>query len=152
MSAAGLEAHNRERATMGVGPLSWNTDLAVASTAFSELLASQNCRFEHSKHSERPSPTGGYADGENLYLMMSSGDIPDSQGTLVDAVGAWINEHKPSYVYNNYKYNHYTQVMWRGSTEVGCGRAVGMKADGTRCAIVTCRYREGGNIMTMYPW
>lgn len=40
---------------------------------------------------------------------------------------------------------HFTQVVWRGTTRIGCGAAL-CRNLGNR-VILVCNYRRGGNIM-----
>ena len=59
---------------------------------------------------------------------------------------------KPGYDFNNPGWNanpgtgHFTQVVWKASTELGIGKAVA--DDG--CVYVCARYAPGGNMMGDY--
>ncbi|XVF68172.1 hypothetical protein PTKIN_Ptkin10aG0182700 [Pterospermum kingtungense] len=105
-----VNAHNVVRAKVGVGPLVWNhTVAAYAQNYANERI--KDCNLEHSY--------GPY--GENL---------AEGYGNLdgVDAVKMWASE-KPDYNYESNSCNsgddeclHYTQVVWRDSVHLGCGR------------------------------
>ena len=45
---------------------------------------------------------------------------------------------------------HFTQVVWKGSTELGIGRAE-VERDGMKCAYIVGQYRPAGNIIGDYP-
>ncbi|GMY38820.1 pathogenesis-related protein 1-like [Fagus crenata] len=120
-----VNAHNAARAQVGVGPMTWDANLA----AFAQNYANQrkgDCRLVHS----------GGPYGENL--AGSSGDL---SGTA--AVNLWVAE-KPSYNYNSNSCvggvcGHYTQVVWRNSA-----RQVARKCDATTAA--------HSLVATMTPW
>ena len=62
--------------------------------------------------------------------------------TTANATDMWYNElHNPGYNFNNPGYSsgigHFTQVVWKGSTKLGCGVS-GM--------YVCCRYSQAGNM------
>ncbi|XP_058006664.1 basic form of pathogenesis-related protein 1-like [Hevea brasiliensis] len=129
-----VDAHNAVRAEVGVGPVSWNKTVAAYAQKYANSRI-ENCELEHSY--------GPY--GEN---------IAEGYGNLngVDAVTMWASE-KPNY---DYKSNscvgdeclHYTQIVWRNSVHLGCGRA--------KCKngwwFVTCNYDPVGNIEGQYPY
>ncbi|KAJ0076663.1 hypothetical protein Patl1_35624 [Pistacia atlantica] len=103
-----VNAHNAIRAHVGVGPITWNYTVA----AYAQNYADQrkgDCDLDHSM--------GPY--GENLV---------EGYGNLngVDAVKMWVSE-KPNYDYASNacvgdECSHYTQVVWRKSTQLGYGR------------------------------
>ena len=129
-----VNAHNAARAQVGVGPMTWDANLA----AFAQNYANQrkgDCRLVHS----------GGAFGENL--AWSSGDL---SGTA--AVNMWVAE-KPSYNYNSNSCvggvcGHYTQVVWRNSARLGCAK-VRCNNGGT---FIGCNYDPRGNINGQRPY
>ncbi|KAG5526240.1 hypothetical protein RHGRI_032502 [Rhododendron griersonianum] len=79
-----LNAHNSARSAVGVGPMTWDANVA----AFAQQYANQrvgDCALQHSG--------GGGKYGENL--AKGSGDF-----TGAAAVGLWVGE-KPDYNYNS---------------------------------------------------
>ncbi|KAL5537380.1 hypothetical protein UlMin_042322 [Ulmus minor] len=128
-----LNAHNKARAEVGVGPMAWDNKVA----AYAQGYANQrvDCSLVHS--------SGPY--GENL--AMSFGDL---SGTA--AVEMWIREKK------NYDYNsnscvggdclHYTQVVWRNSVRLGCAE-VRCHNGGT---FIICNYDPPGNWIGEWPY
>lgn len=125
---AGLLAeHNKYRARHHAPPLTWNTTLADAATRWTS-----NCLWEHD-------PQRSY--GENLYMMSSEVRQPMSLMTQ-DAIRLWYEEvNTEPYDYNRPTYNHFTQVVWKSSKQLGCGY--------THCPgghfIMSCKYSPPGN-------
>ncbi|KAK6945916.1 CAP domain [Dillenia turbinata] len=117
-----LNTHNAARAEVGVGPLTWDNTVAAYAQNYANQRAG-DCAMQHS----------GGPYGENL--AAGSGDF-----TGVKGVQLWVNEK------SNYDYNsnscvggqclHYTQVVWRNSSRLGCARV--------QCSnswwFVTCNY------------
>lgn len=98
-----LAAHNFYRSEHNASALTWNSTSAkyAANWAF-------QCRFSH---------TGG-PTGENLAAGYANATA---------AVDGWGSERK-SYNFKkptgfSEKTGHFTQVVWRNTTSVGCGRA-----------------------------
>ncbi|KAH7835629.1 hypothetical protein Vadar_028104 [Vaccinium darrowii] len=133
-----LDAHNSARSEVGVGPMTWDDEVA----AFAQDYANQragDCALMHSG--------GGGKYGENL--AEGSGDF--MTGTA--AVGLWVGE-KPDYDYNSNSCapgkvcGHYTQVVWRNSVRLGCARV--------QCTsgswFVTCNYYPPGNYNGESPY
>jgi pathogenesis-related protein 1 len=87
--------------------------------------------------------------GENLFWGSSGKDW-----TASDAVGAWVGE-KPNYNYNSNSCaagkvcGHYTQVVWRKSTAIGCARVV---CNNGRGVFITCNYNPPGNYAGEKPY
>jgi len=127
-----LDHHNRVRADVSVAPLVWSDQLQGVAAAWGQKLVSKGCVMEHSKGS-------GY--GENLYMGSAE------HFTMVDAAKSWESEKKyytgaPLDGSNWYRSGHYTQMVWRQTTEVGCAKVT---CKGS--LIVICNYNPPGNFM-----
>lgn len=132
-----LAAHNAERARVGVAPLRWDDRLALSAAAYGPTLARMG-RLQHSPKAARP------GQRENLWMGPVGRSSPESM------VGQWIAERRlfragtfPD-VSTTGHWNHvahYTQLVWRTTTHVGCAihRAVGWE-------YLICRYAPPGNI------
>jgi hypothetical protein len=138
-----LAAHNAERAAMGVPPLAWNDDLAKEARAWANELAATG-RFEHSPDESTAEP-----EGENLWAGTPRAFSPEAM------VGLWVAEKKdyrPGVFPNNSRsgdvenVGHYTQLIWRGSGQVGCATAVGRSEE-----FLVCRYSQAGNVYGERP-
>ncbi|KAH8413384.1 hypothetical protein KR009_010470, partial [Drosophila setifemur] len=127
-----LDAHNKYRAMHGAPPLTLSPKLNKLATEWAQYLLARNT-MQHRQNS-------GY--GENIY-MASGGNL---QGT--DAVQSWYEEIH-HYNWNNPSFQmstgHFTQVVWKASTELG----VGFARRGNTIFIV-CNYNPPGNYNNMY--
>jgi uncharacterized protein YkwD len=124
---AALDAHNAARAEVGTKDLVWDTALVADALAYAQTLASSGT-FQHS---------GVEGQGENLY-MQSNTDNP-----LVNGVNAFISE-KSEYdggVITESNYSHYTQCVWKDTTNVGMASAKGANGN----TYVVARYSPPGN-------
>lgn len=120
-----LDIHNKYRALHGVGDLSW----ASGPYSYAKLNAdSYDCSgvLTHTH--------GQY--GENLAAGFASGPA---------AVTAWYEEGE-TFDYTTYnEYNHFTQVVWKSSTQVGCAYK-DCSSTGWGLYIV-CEYNPVGNVI-----
>jgi pathogenesis-related protein 1 len=146
-----VAAHNRWRAKVGVAPITYSSELAVSAQKWANNLKQNNeCRMKHSD------PQGKY--GENLYwasaLEWSNGKRELQKVTTAKVVDDWAGE-RADY---NYKDNscakgkmcgHYTQVVWRSTTTVGCAIAV---CSDTLEQIWVCQYQPPGNWVGEKPY
>ncbi|XP_072952244.1 pathogenesis-related protein PRB1-3-like [Typha angustifolia] len=131
-----VKAHNTARAAVGVGQVTWNTTVA----AYAQNYAKQrigDCNLVHS----------GGPYGENLFEGFGAAF------TAADAVNAWVAE-KQYYDYNSNTCaagkvcGHYTQVVWRASTNIGCARVVCNNGG----IFIICDYYPRGNIVGQRPY
>jgi len=130
-----LKEHNLFRAKEHVPPLAWNETLAKFSQQYAETLKGP-CKPVHS--------TSPY--GENL--MFGTGGI-----TWKTTVDEWSNEKK-SYHYGSNTCDpgkmcgHYTAVVWKSTTTVGCGRVKCNDGD----TMIMCSYWPPGNYDGVKPY
>ncbi|PCH33574.1 PR-1-like protein [Wolfiporia cocos MD-104 SS10] len=96
-----LNDQNSVRAQHGAVPLTWNNTLAAAAQDWAN-----GCVFQHSG-----GKLGPY--GENLAAGTGS-----SYG-INAAMSSWTDEES-QYDPNNPQASHYTQVVWKATTQVGC--------------------------------
>jgi hypothetical protein len=131
-----LAAHNRYRTEVGVPPLRWSNALAVDAQRWAWHLATTAHRLEHSfaagTGENLAMCTIGYRTASQLVDLWAAEKAYFTVGTFptVSRLGDW----KPV--------AHYTQMIWRRTTEVGCGSA----SDG-RNSYLVCRYSPQGNVM-----
>ena len=133
-----LALHNRERSEAGVPPLSWDARLAADSAAYGPQLARLG-RLAHSPRESRP------GQGENLW-MGTAGAF-----SVEEMVGGWAGERRlfrpgifPDVSSSGHWADvaHYTQMIWPGTTSVGCALH---RASGSDFLI--CRYAPAGNVV-----
>jgi len=87
--------------------------------------------------------------GENLYFAWGSAKEQDPEQIYENAVRGWYNE------IDDYNYpthsgdsedsviGHFTQVVWKDSTVIGCGMKTDCKS--RYSTVVVCRYQPAGN-------
>ena len=138
-----LNSHNRLRSLHGSQALFWNEAIAAGARNWSQfLLQNQSLRHDTSHNF-----------GENLGFVMLDPAQPicnnASQSSCFrcsQIVEAWYNE---SFNYNysgvpidpNKPYLHFTQLVWRVSTELGVG-----VASGVNFHYIVARYNPRGNV------
>jgi uncharacterized protein YkwD len=139
-----LARHNYYRSKHGVPLLTLDTQLNNEAQQWANTLASTQ-QFKHS---------GVVGQGENLYLSATTANtLPDITTQANNAVDSWYNEIG-QYNYSNPGFSsttgHFTQVMWKSTTNLGCGIASG-KYQGYNGRYVVCRYTPPGNYTGQFP-
>ncbi|TVU40944.1 hypothetical protein EJB05_14430, partial [Eragrostis curvula] len=128
-----VNLHNAAREAVGLGQVHWDDNVA----AYAQSYAAQrqgDCALKHSTN--RPY-------GENIYMGPAG-----KAWSAADAVGLWVEEKQ----YYDHATNscsapadkscgHYTQIVWRDSTAIGCAR-VDCSNGGV---FIICSYNPPGN-------
>jgi pathogenesis-related protein 1 len=133
------DAHNAIRAAKGIAPLSWDPALAEIARAWVVQCVDNTAPIGLVDHNAGRSDTYPEYVGENIY-----GSGGQASGTA--AVQLWAQE-EANYDYANNSCNgvcgHYTQIVWRATTKVGCAlhTCPGLQYGST----VVCNYAPGGN-------
>lgn len=129
-----LALHNRYRSKHCASPLKWSKPVAEIAQAFADKLRESGCVFQHSSSSKY---------GENLFFTG-----PSSNESGIQAVQTWYDEHRRhNFKSKRFAMNtgHFTQVVWRETTELGCGKAECNGGD-----IWVCNYLPAGNVQGYY--
>ena len=129
--------HNKARADVGLGPVKWSAGLAAYAQQWADHLAATTCKMAHRTE---------HKYGENLFQGTAG------YYTAVDAAKGWETEKKEYRggvltESNWHPAGHYTQMVWRESTALGCGEAVCDKT-----LIVACNYDPPGNTIGRKPY
>jgi len=162
-------AHNAVRAAVqaqpALPPLIWNQTIADYAQQWATSLATTMCA-----QPQHRSPVDLIAKGygENLATFGASGTLKGgTASTAQQAVSAWAAEKTcwtfgtisgtetcDKTCYTNLHSDgcgHYTQVVWRGSTELGCGVAT-CKNGALTEDIWICNYAPAGNFIGRAPY
>ncbi|WP_395332811.1 CAP domain-containing protein [Novosphingobium sp. BL-8H] len=132
-----LAMHNKERAAVNSQPLRWSAKLARDAGYWADRLAASSV-FQHDASNR--------TEGENLWM--------GTRGAfgVEEMVSGWTNEKIPlrrmrSWQDNYYRVGHYTQMIWSGTTEVGCAVSKGVQFE-----YLVCRYDPPGNVLNESPY
>ena len=131
-----LAAHNLHRSAAGVPLLRWDDQLVAGARTYAAQMASTG----QLAHSPRQSRVG---QGENLWMGTAGSYTPEAM------VQSWANERRyfragifpnVSSTGNWADVAHYTQMIWRSTTRIGCA----VQRSG-RWDYMVCRYSPAGN-------
>jgi uncharacterized protein YkwD len=138
-----LKVHNNQRGAVGTPDLTWDATLAAHAATWAAHLQ-QLGTLQHSDNASRPN------EGENLWMGRSGGY------SATEMAQSWASEKK------NFRYGtfpnvsktgnwgdvgHYTQMVWKSTTKIGCAIAKGPKWD-----VLVCRYSPPGNFLNQKPY
>jgi hypothetical protein len=159
-------AHNAVRAMVmsstPLPPLTWSPEVAVYAQQWADELAKTACSGPHHRTSEELQKKGY---GENLATFGSTGAAGAS--TAQQALDGWAGE-VACYTFGTFfgtekcdmscttkmhsdGCGHYTQVVWRKSTELGCGVAT-CQNGAFKQDIWICNYSPAGNYVGQAPY
>ena len=136
-----LRQHNSCRSTLQLSPMTWSDALAKDALVWARHLAA----IDKGQHDA--SIRG--KEGENIFWGTSGAF------TYEQMVDFWVSEKK-SFKYGVFPdcrtepgavVGHYTQIVWKNTTAVGCALASNGKTD-----YLVCRYSPPGNVEGEKPY
>lgn len=132
-----VNLHNKERSEVGSAPLKWDNDLARSAAVYARTLAKYD-RFEHD-------PSNRW-EGENLWMGTRS------YYSFTQMVNMWSQEklllpRLRRWYDDTAAVGHYTQMVWKDTTRVGCAIASNREWD-----YLVCRYGPQGNYTGKSPY
>ena len=132
-----LSDHNYHRKRHQVGNLVRNSEIESIAQGYTQTIAASG-NVKHSGNTYK-----GTKLGENIFWYLS-GSVTL---TGTDASQSWYSEIK-DYDYNNPGFSsaigHFTQLVWKGSNEIGCGASCGVYC------VITCNYYPPGNYLGQF--
>jgi hypothetical protein len=139
LQRAMMTPHNAARASVRAPELVWDDALARDAQGYARELA-RSGKFEHSKQ-----PRGTPNQGENLWMGTRGAYRYDEMAQhWIDEQRLFINNPIPNVSRSGRfeEVGHYTQIIWRTTTRVGCAFASNRRDD-----YLVCRYTPAGNIL-----
>jgi pathogenesis-related protein 1 len=143
-----VTAHNNWRSQVNIPRLHWSPTIAELAQSYADSLKSnEDCQPSHSatdlgENLFWASPIT-YSDGRSEFLPMTPARVIDDWGGEKDDYDSASNTCAIGKVCG-----HYTQMVWKSTTEIGCGKAV--CPDNSQ--IWVCNYRPAGNIVGQHPY
>lgn len=140
-----LQIHNNERAAVHDQPLSWSNSLAADAKSYAEHLLTLGL----GPRDILPHATGT-GQGENLSWGTPGFYSP------ADGVQRWAAEKsnyhggpltREDFASGRPMIGHYTQMIWKNTSQVGCGTA-----SSSTLAVLVCRYSPPGNYLGQAPY
>ncbi len=132
-----VNAHNQVRQTLNLPPLRWSDALGSFAQEWANTLQGQGCGLQHRSNNQF---------GENLFSGTGASWTPSQ------VVDAWASEVQ-FYDYNSntcqagQMCGHYTQIVWRATETVGCG-----KSQCGQTEVWVCNYDPPGNFSGQKPY
>lgn len=143
-----VEFFNKARKAVNVPPVKWSVDIAKYAQAWADQCAKTG------EVAHRP-PSGDWAEkyGENI----ACGNGP--KGSLTVALDGWYAEiklYQPGEVIpqdmSTFGAGHYTQMVWKDTTQIGAGRAAIKTGKYKGWTITVCNCDPAGNIIGEKPY
>lgn len=134
-----LAFHNRARAEVGTPALQWSPEISRHAQEWADHIAATG------KLAHRAARDRRY--GENLAANQS----------VLAGAKMWYAEKKLYRAGTNFSMrlmpaSHYTQMVWRGTTHVGAGKAVIRKGPYRGLVVLVCNYAPPGNVIGRRPY
>ncbi|XP_078365356.1 uncharacterized protein LOC144649672 [Oculina patagonica] len=134
-----LSIHNRYRAVHNAPALTLNCEMSKKAAAHAQKLADLDTLVQ-SGYTERPE------QGENLSL----GCYENREETAEEAIKGWFDE-VCQYTFGKQGpqpgTSHFSQLVWKNSTELGIGKAFNKQSNGATCTFIVALYKPQGNFV-----
>jgi uncharacterized protein YkwD len=121
-----LDDHNSKRQLHQVGPVTWSATVAASAQNYADTC---------------PSGHSGSGYGENLAWS--------TYQVSIETVTSWWYSEESQYDYAKPGWQsgtgHFTQMVWKGTTEIGCGMA--QCSSGKWPYVWVCQYNPPGNVI-----
>jgi len=163
--------HNIVRCMFGAPPLSWNTAIAELTQKKTELVfesAKRGSGLSHEEHNvgrenygrlwnQRVPPwyingkfeEQGFGPWTNMGENIASTGL-EKYGPAEDASARWAAEYDGKNNINAHSMDHWTQMVWLSSTDVGCGVVDSDGGDNARGGLtqgmLVCNFYPAGNL------
>jgi uncharacterized protein YkwD len=134
--ADSLAAHNNERKAYGVPTLKWSTKLAQSAKAYSAVQA-RTGTTSHSKGRDNVGENLAWGKGKSVNVDYLAGMWLDERKYFIRGKNFPNCSNSGSW----HDVAHYTAMMWRKTTEVGCG----MTQSSSGMNYYVCHYSPAGN-------
>lgn len=128
---------NSLRFLHSVPPLTENRNLSITASIWGVHMATTN-KFVHSD----------YSYGENLAMSWyNPKDKNNGTSYVIDAINRWYSEYTnynfrfPGYSTGQFTTGHFTQLVWKSSSEYGISAVY----DNKKCVYVVMEYNPAGN-------
>jgi len=133
-----LRSHNQVRAQVGQRPLKASSDLTKIAQKWANQLA-RSCKMYHQKDPPFGENLGWSSEPTNINKIISAWAAKKKNYKLKQNI---CPKGKQCY--------HYTQMVWAGTTEVGCAKQ--RCSNGSGGEVYVCNYFPAGNIVGARPF
>lgn len=146
-----LSKHNYYRSIHRSPDLVIDRALNDKAQAWAEQIASSG-ELAHSNQDQRS------GSGENLFVSYTTENSIAPDTLANSTMQNWYEKEVSQYNYDSPGFSqitgHFTQVVWKSTTQLGCGTAKGTKTLGDQtynAFYVVCNYAPAGNVSSQFP-
>ncbi len=144
-----LKAHNTYRTEVGDPPLQWSNTVAQSALSWAETMAStyHNCVHSgaHQESGHGENCAGGSAGYFSPTQLIDIQWGAEKKNFIPGCTFKGLTRNDPCSKTGNWlDIGHYTQIVWRKTTEVGCGF---VRDSVSNYDFLVCQYNPPGNII-----